>query len=64
MANEGDLGNKAAEEFLQQAIDNAKTVSGNERLTGFCRWCKEPTAGAFCSAPCRDDYTKHERMKR
>ena len=63
--NEADHGNQAADLFLEVALENAKRVTGKERLTGFCQnGCGEPTQGAFCSAPCRDDFTKRERMRR
>lgn len=64
MADEIDKANELADLHLEAAIYNAQRVTGNERLTGFCRWCGELTAGAFCSAPCRDDHTKQERMGR
>ena len=65
MANEGDLGNQAADEYLQSALDNARKAAGNERLTGFCQnGCGESTAGAYCSKECRSDHTKRERMNR
>ena len=31
-------------------------------LTGFCLACDEPTAGAFCSTECREDYERIERL--
>lgn len=46
----------------QAAIHNAMSVTGNERLTGYCQWCKEPTHGIVCSAECRDDMNKAERF--
>ena len=65
MANEGDLGNQAADEYLQAALDNARKPTGNERLTGFCQnGCGEPTSGAYCSKECRTDHTKRVRMNR
>ena len=30
--------------------------------TGFCLACDEPTEGAFCSAECRVDYERIERL--
>jgi len=52
--NEADQGNQSADLFLEVAIENAKRVTGNERLTGFClNRCGEPTAGAYCSKECR-----------
>lgn len=63
MSDEIDKANDLAEAERQQAIQNVMRVTGNERLTGYCQWCKEPTRGAFCSATCRNDHTKHERMK-
>lgn len=64
MANEGDLGNKAADEFLHFALQNAKRKTGQEMLTGFCRNdCGEATQGAFCSRECRDDYNLRMRNK-
>ena len=62
MADIIDDANELADLHLQAALDAAK-VTGNERLTGACHWCDEPTRGAFCSASCREDANKHERMK-
>lgn len=62
--NEGDYGNQAADLFREVAIENAKRVTGNERLTGFClNNCGEPTRGAYCSPECRTDAAKRERMR-
>lgn len=31
--------------------------------TGVCLACEEPTAGAFCSRECREDYERLERIQ-
>lgn len=31
--------------------------------TGLCLSCDEPTAGAFCSTECREDYERIEKSK-
>ena len=59
-----DKANELADLHLRAAIYNAQKATGKEGLTGFCRWCEEPTAGAFCSADCRTDYSKSEAMGR
>lgn len=58
-----DKANELAELERQAAIYNAMSVTGNERLTGYCQWCKEPAHGIVCSAECRDDMNKAERMR-
>lgn len=64
MTGQLDEAFKIEERERQAAIYNAMSVTGNERLTGYCQWCKdERTNGAFCSADCRNDATKRERMK-
>ena len=30
--------------------------------TGLCFTCEEPTAGAFCSTDCREDYERIEKI--
>lgn len=65
MADEIDQANHMADLHLEVAIENAKRVTGNERLTGWCQNdCGLPTRGAFCSPTCREDFTRRERMKR
>ena len=59
-----DKANELADLHLRAAIYNAQKVTGKEGLTGFCRWCEEPTAGAFCSAACRRDASLRERNGR
>lgn len=61
MADEIDKANELADLHLQAALDAAK-VTGNERLTGACHWCDEPTRGAFCSPECRTDHGNFHRM--
>ncbi len=63
MSDDIDKANELAEIQRQAAIQSAISVTGNERLTGYCQWCKEPTQGAYCSAPCRNDHTKYERLR-
>ncbi len=58
-----DKANELAEIQRQAAVHNAMSVTGNENLTGYCQWCMEPTQGAYCSAPCRNDHTKHMRLR-
>ena len=58
MANEGDLGNEAAELFLQAALDAAK-ATGNERLhyCGRCWNCDAPLEKErFCDKDCLFDF--------
>ena len=62
MANEGDLGNQAADEYLQSALDNAQTATGNEHLTGRCMMCGKESRGAFCSKEGRAKYNAMVRM--
>jgi hypothetical protein len=31
--------------------------------TGFCLACEEPTAGAFCSGECREDYERRQKIE-
>lgn len=63
MADTIDQATELTELLLNAAIASAQNATGNERLTGFCRWCGDPTPGAFCSAPCRYDMNKAERMR-
>ena len=56
------LQQELADLHLEAALVNAR-LTGNESLTGKCKWCSEPTRGAFCSAECRNDYTKREHMR-
>jgi len=46
--------------FVQEGLSKRAKVPEN---TGFCLECGEPTAGAFCSKECREDYEKMERLK-
>lgn len=65
MADIIDDANKLADLHLEVAVENAKRVTGNERLTGWCQntGCGEGTEGAFCSAECRRDFNARERMR-
>lgn len=59
-----DQANDLAEMHLKAAIKNAKNATGSQMLTGFCQNdCGERTHGAFCSAECRGDFNKRERMR-
>ena len=62
MSNEADQAQELQEHALRVAIANSR-VTGKECLTGFCRWCHEPTAGVFCSKECRCDSDKRDRMR-
>lgn len=65
MADIIDDANELADLHLEAAIYNAQKVTGNERLTGWCQNdCGEPTRGAYCSAECRNDAAKRERLRR
>lgn len=46
--------------FLQEGLSKKAKVPEN---TGLCLECGEPTAGAFCSKECREDYEKMEKLK-
>jgi len=66
MANEGDLGNEAAELFLTLAQKEHERRSQKYYYTGLCWNCSEPLSdGAFCDdgGECREDYEKRERMR-
>lgn len=63
MADIADNAQKVIDQSLQAALHRAK-ITGKEVLTGFCKWCEEPTPGAFCSPECREDFNKNEIMKR
>ena len=52
------------EELQRKMALDAMKVTGNERLTGSCQWCGEPTRGIVCSRECRDDMHKAEHMRR
>jgi hypothetical protein len=47
------------EMMLQEALANRAKVP---EMTGFCLSCEEPTAGAFCSGDCREDYERLTRL--
>lgn len=66
MANEGDLGNEAAEFFLSLAHEERNRRNQKYYYTGLCWNCSEPLKeGAFCQEGgfCREDYEKRERMR-
>lgn len=46
--------------LIQEGLAKRASVPEN---TGFCLECGEPTAGAFCSKECREDYEKMARLK-
>jgi len=62
MADIVDDAQQLEQMHLNAALEAAR-VGGNERLTGKCHWCGEPTQGIVCSRECRDDMTKAERMR-
>lgn len=65
MADTIDQATELTEMHLNAAIASAQNATGNERLTGWCQNdCGEPTRGAYCSADCRNDAVKRERMGR
>ena len=63
MANEADLGNAAADLYLETAIENARLKAATPPRTGLCLNCSEPVEGAYCDSECRRDHEKRKRMK-
>lgn len=68
MSNEADLGNEAAELFLNAAMAKQQSA-GYKRLSpvGHCYFCDSPvTRGAiFCEGnECRDDWDREQRIRR
>lgn len=51
---------KTTELLFQEAIRKRAKVP---EKTGFCLACEEPTAGAFCSPECREDYEKISKLR-
>lgn len=67
MANEGDLGNEAADFFLDVAHEEHKRRQQKYYYTGLCWNCSEPVgSGAFCNdgGECAEDYQKREAFRR
>lgn len=66
MANEADLGNEAADLFLQAAHEEHKRRQSRYYYTGLCWNCSEQLeAGAFCpGGECQEDYEKREAFGR
>ncbi len=60
MADPLDEAAEVTEMLLQKAL-NVKAVVPEK--TGFCLTCEEPTPGAFCSAECREDYERLDKLK-
>lgn len=50
---------KTTELLFQEALRNRAQVP---EKTGFCLVCEEPTAGAFCSGDCRQDYERISKI--
>lgn len=48
------------EAYINQLRQNRLEVP---EKTGKCLECEEPTQGAFCSADCRDEYERMEKLK-
>lgn len=63
--NEGDLGNKAADLFLEAAKYEHERRRSRFYYTGLCWNCSEPLSeGAFCKGgECQEDYLKRERIR-
>lgn len=62
MADIADDAQFITDMHLMIGLENARS-SGIEKLTGFCKWCNEPSEGVYCSTDCRNDSDKHERLK-
>ena len=59
MADELENAEKVTEMLFQEALRNRAKVP---EKTGFCLACEEPTAGAFCSGDCREDYERMTKL--
>ena len=60
MADHIDEASKEVEAHLAAALNARKKTP---ELTGECLECSEPTAGAFCSSECREDYERRSRIQ-
>lgn len=59
-----DQGNENAELFLQSALSNRRAAS--LAPVGHCYYCDETVQRGvlFCSADCRDDWQREDRLRR
>lgn len=60
MADHIDVAENEVEAYLESARNIRKKVP---EKTGECLECGEPTAGAFCSSECREDYERRARIQ-
>lgn len=61
MSDPFDEAAAVTEMLLQESLRHREKVPEN---TGFCLACEEPTAGAFCSPECREDYERIARLNK